>query len=119
MIGPFALALVLAAGDPRPDLVHLQLENRRTDALARTDRELALQPGLAHQIGLDYLRGVLLEAAGKHREAMDAFAAAMGETPPLLAYSRYRLALAQERSGHPEVAAGLVATAIAAGPAAP
>jgi soluble lytic murein transglycosylase len=119
MIGPFALALVLAAGDPRPDLVHLQLENRRTDALALADRELAGQPALAHQIGLDYLRGTLLDAAGKRREAMDAFAAAMGETPPLLAYSRYRLALAQERAGHPEVAAGLVATAIAADPADP
>jgi soluble lytic murein transglycosylase len=117
MIGPFALALVLAAGDPRPVLVQLQLENRRTDALARTDRELAEQPALARQIGLDYLRGALLEAAGKHREAMDAFAAAMGETPVLRSYSRYRLALGQEKAGHPEMAAGLVATAIAANPA--
>ncbi|HEV7518616.1 MAG TPA: transglycosylase SLT domain-containing protein, partial [Thermoanaerobaculia bacterium] len=119
MIGPLALALTLAVGDPRPVLVQLQLENRRTDALARTDRELAEQPALAHQIGLDYLRGSLLEAAGKRQEAMDAFAAAMGETPPLLSYSRYRLALGQERAGHPEVAAGLVATAIAAEPADP
>jgi soluble lytic murein transglycosylase len=119
MIGPLTLALALAVGDPRPVLVHLQLENRRTDALALADRELAEQPRLAHQIGLDYLKGSLLEAAGRRRDAMDSFAAAMGETPALLSYSRYRLALGQERAGHPEVSAGLVATAVAADPASP
>jgi soluble lytic murein transglycosylase len=119
MIRPLALALALAAGDPRPLLVQLQLQNHRSEALASTDRELAEQPELAHQIGLDYLRGALLDSLGKRQEALDAFALAMGETPALLSYSRYRLALGQERAGHPEVAAGLVATAVAADPASP
>src|ERR1700710_724492 len=102
MIRPLALLLVLAAGDPRPFLVQLQLEDHRSEALARADRELAEQPALAHQIGLDYLRGALLDRLGKHQEAITAFVAAMGETPALLSYSRYRLALDQERAGHPE-----------------
>jgi peptidoglycan lytic transglycosylase len=119
MIGPFALALVLAAGDPRPALVQLQIENRKSEALARVDRELAAQPALVRPLGLEYLRGVLLEALGRRRDAMDAFATSMGEAPPLLFHSRYRLALAEERAGHPEVAAGLVATTVAADPASP
>jgi soluble lytic murein transglycosylase len=119
MIRPLALLLVLAAGDPRPLLVQLQLEDHRSEALARVDRELAEQPALAHQIGLGYLRGALLDRLGRHQEAMNGFAAAMGETPVLLSYSRYRLAVSQERAGNPEVAAGLVATPVAGDPTSP
>ncbi|HZF10959.1 MAG TPA: lytic transglycosylase domain-containing protein [Thermoanaerobaculia bacterium] len=114
MIGPFAFALVLAAGDPRPVLVQLQIENRRTEALARTEQELAEPPSPSRPPGLAYLRGALLESLGRRREAMDAFADSIGRATPLAFYSRYRLALAQERAGHPEVAAGLIATALGA-----
>src|SRR5262249_22497420 len=105
-------------GDPRPVLVQLQIENRRTDALARTERELAEHPASADPLGLEYLRGVLLDSLGRRREAMEAFAESIGRATPLAAYSRYHLARAQERAAHPEVAPGLIAT-VAADPRAP
>ncbi len=110
------LALVLPGGaepDPRPPLVELQRVGRDRDALARLDREIASRPDLAHELGLSYLRGHLLEGLGDERRAAEAFAAAMIETPPLAAYGRYRLALGQMRAGHPEVAAGLLAAVVA------
>ncbi|HTQ80909.1 MAG TPA: lytic transglycosylase domain-containing protein [Thermoanaerobaculia bacterium] len=119
MIAPLVLTLVLAVGDPRPELVQLQLEKRHGEALRRLDRAGVEEAELAHRLGLDYLRGTLLELLGRRQDAMDAFAAAMAETPLLLSYSRYRLALAQERAGHPEVAAGLVAATVAADPNSP
>ena len=89
MIGPLALSLVLAAGDPRPVLVQLQIENHRTEALTRTERELAEQPAVAYPLGLAYLHGTLLESLGRRREAIDAFADAIGRATPLAFYSRY------------------------------
>jgi soluble lytic murein transglycosylase len=55
----------------------------------------------------------LLDTMGRSQEAADAFAAALGTHSKLEPYSRFRLALAYERVGHPEVAAGLVATVVA------
>ena len=123
MIASLAVALALAA-DPRPELVDLQLAGRPAEALARVDRELAgrsegaegtegaEQAEQARRFGLDYLRGHLLDLLGRRHEALAAFETAISRTPKLAFYSRFRLALDQERMGHPEVAAGLVATAV-------
>src|SRR5262249_44052287 len=118
MIAPLALAAVLVA-DPRSTLVELQVQGRQQEALARVDRELAEHPAEAHAWGLDYLRGHLLIRLGRRDEAADAFNAALGNTPRLAFYAYYHFALAQERAGHPEVAAGLIATAIRNDPAPP
>ncbi|HYH44746.1 MAG TPA: transglycosylase SLT domain-containing protein [Thermoanaerobaculia bacterium] len=119
MIAPLVVALALVA-DPRPELVELQIDGRPFETLARTERVLAERPEEAQRLGLDYLRGHLLDLLGRPREAVAAFAATLTRTPRLAFYSRYRMALEQERMGHPEVAAGLVATAVVqADPASP
>jgi soluble lytic murein transglycosylase len=118
MIVPLALALALVA-DPRSSLVELQVQGRQQEALARVDRELAEHPAQAYAWGLDYLRGHLLIRLGRRDEAVEAFNAALGNTPRLAFYAYYHFALAQERAGHPEVAAGLIATAIKNEPAPP
>jgi soluble lytic murein transglycosylase len=115
----WALALTLLAGDPRPAVVELQLEGELQTALVEVESVLEEQPNSARRLGFDYLHGHLLEALGRGLEAHDAFARAMGATPALGGYSRYRLALNQFRMGHPEVAAGLLATLLANEPPEP
>lgn len=105
----FLAATAVTVADPRPELVELQLAGRHRDALARVERELEAQPESSRQLGLHYLRGHLLEVLEDPRGSGEAFAAAMAASPELGSYSRYRLALEQERMGHPEVAAGLAA----------
>lgn len=119
MLGTLTLAVVVGLADPRPQLVELQLAGKAREALAHTEQELADRPADARRMGLAYLRGHLLEILGQTREAGEAFADVIAGTPALSAYSRYRLALEQERMEHPEVAAGLVATALAGNPPAP
>jgi soluble lytic murein transglycosylase len=116
MLGAFTLALAVSAADPRPALIELQAEGRHREALARVEQELRSHPEASRRIGLDYLRGHLLEQAGDLGASGEAFFAAMAATPELGLYSRYRLALAQERANHPEVAAGLVAAIAAQAP---
>lgn len=94
-------------------LVDLQLQGLRQDALTRTDEVGVADPEAAHQWGLDYLRGHLLEGLHQEDEAPAAFVSAMVSTPRLAGYGRYRLALNQYRMGHPEVAAGLLANLLA------
>jgi soluble lytic murein transglycosylase len=109
------LTLLLAAtitADPRPDLVEMQLAGSRREALARTEREIEARPEPSHGLGLDYLRGHLLDLLGNPDASREAFAATMAFAPELGSYSRYRLALEQERTGHPEVAAGLIASVV-------
>jgi soluble lytic murein transglycosylase len=113
------LALAVGAGDPRPALVELQLAHRTENALAATDRALAAGGEPAAALGLDYLRGHLLDCLGRRREASEAFGRAMVAAPRLELHSRYRMAVDQERFGHPEVAAGLVATVVATAPPSP
>lgn len=115
MLAPFVLALTIAS-DPRPALVELQLAGRRGEALARADQELRERPEVARQLGLDYLRGNILSSAGRSEPAAEAFMAALGATPRLALYSRYRLAVEKDRQRHPETAAGLVATVAANSP---
>jgi soluble lytic murein transglycosylase len=107
-----AAALATAPVDPRLPLATLELEGRNAEALARAQQELADRPAASHQVGLDYLRGHLLALLGRPSDAAEAFGAAMGNSPRLSFYSRYRLSLEQEQLGHPEMAAGLIATAI-------
>jgi soluble lytic murein transglycosylase len=113
-----ALALLLSAGepDPRVPLVELQLERRHAAALAHVEGLIEEDGQQAAELGLHYLRGHLLEALGRQSEAESEFAATLGNTPPLSAYGRYRLATSQARSGHPEVAAGLLATLLGGTP---
>jgi soluble lytic murein transglycosylase len=118
MITAFALFVAVAV-DPRPALVELQLQNRHRDALVLTQRELEDHPGEARAMGLDYLRGHLFDVLGDAALAGDAFGAALANTPDLGLYSRYRMALEQAEMGHPEVAAGLVATVVGKAPPSP
>lgn len=113
MFGTVAILLLSAAPlDPRPALVHLQLEGRWGEALERVEREIAERREPSSSYGLDYLRGTLLERLGQDKEAGDAFLEALSSTPRLKLYSLYRLALEHERRSHPEVSVGLMATGI-------
>jgi soluble lytic murein transglycosylase len=115
MIAAFTL-LVAVTVDPRPVLVELQLQNRPREALALTQKEIQEHPEAARQMGLDYLRGHLLDQLGDAALASEAFGAGLANTPDLALYSRYRMALEQEEMSHPEVAAGLVASVVAGAP---
>lgn len=109
----------LGTADPRPALVALALANRHREALVRVQEEAAERPAAGRQIGLDYLRGHLLELLGRPADSVPAFVDAISATPRLAFHSRYRLAAEQIRLGHPEVAAGLLATGLAAEPGSP
>lgn len=121
MIGAVALILGLAvvpvvdAADPRLALLQLQLDDRHHEALRQT-RQLRLEdPQRARDLGLPFLEAELLKRLGRHSQAADLFADFMGAGTPLAAHSRYRLALEYEKMGHPEVAAGLVASLVEPG----
>ncbi len=104
------------ASDPRPRLVELGRSGESRAALALAEESLAADPLAAKAIGLDFLRARLLEQLGRAREANEAYAQALASASPLAPWARLRLAAAQERSGHPEVAAGLAATLLAKSP---
>lgn len=110
------IALALLVGDPRPTVVELQLDNQLEAALEQVEGALEHQPEAVRDLGFDYLHGHLLESLGRGLEAHSAFARAMDAAPALSGYSRYRLAFNQFRMGHPEVAAGLLATLLAQDP---
>jgi soluble lytic murein transglycosylase len=117
MIAAFSLLLAVNVADPRPALVQMQLAGRLRDALARVESELAEHPDLSHTLGLDFLRGHLLDQLDDpNHGAVESFAATLVDAPDLGYYSRYRLALDQDQAGHPEVAAGLVASVVRARP---
>jgi soluble lytic murein transglycosylase len=115
----FALATTVTAADPRPDLVELQLAGQARVELTRVEQELIVRPEASRRLGLDFLRGHLLDLLGRPDEASDAFVRALAASPPIQPYSRYRLALDHYRMGHPEVAAGLIATVVAGDPRSP
>lgn len=117
MLATFTLALAVTVADPRPALVELQLDGRFQEALAHVRRELAERPEPSRKMGLDFLRGHLLDLTGEPALASEAFGAAMSATPSLSLHARYRMALTQEQMRHPEVAAGLVASVVDAQPA--
>lgn len=112
---PAALLLALAAappGDLRLPLVEMRLAGQQEAALAATEGVLARSPGEAAQLGLSYLRARLLEDLGRSEAAAEALGVALDEAVRLRPYARYRMALGEERQGHPEVAAGLVASVV-------
>lgn len=122
MIAVATLLLALQTDPTRSaaaEITELQLAGRPREALTRAEHELAERPPAARRLGMDYLRGHLLELLGQPERAAEAFAAAMTHTPALEHYSRFRLAVEQDRMGHPEVAAGLVATGVAEHPDSP
>jgi soluble lytic murein transglycosylase len=119
MLGTFALILAVGAADPRPDLVELQLAGQTRQALARVEQELAERPEPSHKLGLDYLRGHLLDILERYGDAIGAFARTLTATPALKQHAYYRLAYDQDRLGHPEVASGLVANTAAGDPSSP
>ena len=105
-----------ASADPRIPLVEQQVERNHQAALLAVEQALQDDPQAARRFGLDYLRGHLLLLLDRRKEAHQAFAASMGATPALEAYSRYRLAREEAELGNPEVAAGLVATLLGSSP---
>jgi soluble lytic murein transglycosylase-like protein/tetratricopeptide (TPR) repeat protein len=116
MIAAAALAVVVAAApvsDPRPEIVALARQGANVQALVRLDAELAGDRSRARSLGLELLRGDLLERLGRPRDAVEAYAQALSAASGVAPWARYRLAVAQERLGHPEVAAGLIATLLA------
>ena len=111
-----ALLTVGGAADPRVEIIDARLAGETERALEIVDRALVEDPDRGRALGFDYLRGDLLELLKRDREADRAFAAAMSRHQELSAYGRYRLAVNQSRRGHPEVAAGLLATLLAKSP---
>ncbi|HEV8630114.1 MAG TPA: transglycosylase SLT domain-containing protein [Thermoanaerobaculia bacterium] len=107
-----ALALVLP-GTARAgieQLAEVQRAGTPAEALLVAD-QLAGEPWAA-ALGIDYLRGSLLEALGKEPEAAFAFAQATQRAPLLAPYCRYRLARLQAQR-HPEMTAGLLVPLLA------
>lgn len=105
---------LLPAGvdDPRPELIQAQLDGRPAAALELTERFIEEHPQAADRLGLDLLRAELLQRLGRHDEAGAALAEALAAPEALEPWARLALAEHQFSDGHPEVAAGLVATLI-------
>lgn len=111
---PSGVARAQPAGDdPRPELAALTGAGALEEALAAVERLLAEEPERAYRLGLGVLRGHLLDRLGREGEAATAYAGALAQSPDLAAYSRYRAAGQHALLGHPEVAAGVVAEAVA------
>lgn len=104
-----------ASLDPRIQLVELQGAGENQRALEEANCLADAEPARARALGLDFLRGHLLERLGRLGEGTEAFAQAIGSTPDLAPWARFRLATVQEALGHPEVAAGISATLLAQG----
>ena len=110
------LEAIAAGDDPRVDLVRHQLRRDEAAALELTQQLLEEAPQASRRHGLVYLRGHLLLRLDRRTEATQAFADAMGASPDLAPWSRLRLAREQADTGHPEVAAGLLATLLGSNP---
>lgn len=108
------LLLALATGETEllQRLVQLQLEDQPQEALQVVRDEMREDPDRAREMGLHYLYGHLLDQLNRHEHAADAFAQTMGLDPRLTLHARYRAALKHEEMGHPEMAAGLIATVV-------
>ena len=104
------------ATDPRPAIVELVYADRLRPALELAELALASDAERYRALGLGLLRGELLERLGREREAVEAYALALSGSGGLEPWARLRLAALQERMGHPEVAAGLVATLLCGEP---
>lgn len=112
MVWALALVLTATAVDLRVPLVELQVAGQAAATLEAAESARADHGERAAEVGVSYLRGRLHQGLGQPNRAEDAFEDALSEAPQLHPYVRYRLALAQERMGHPEVAAGLIAAVV-------
>lgn len=101
--------------DPRIEIAAPMLDGNAGEALRRLRRARSDGSELWQAYGFDYLEGHLLSELNRQREAMEAFARTIAATPVLASHARLRMARLQEQRGHPEVAAGLIATALASG----
>jgi tetratricopeptide (TPR) repeat protein len=101
--------------EPRIALMESQIAQRGSEALATTEGLLASDPELGQELWLSYLRAHLLESLGRDHDANEALTTLLAADGELAAYGRLRLAQLQEQMGHPEVAAGLVATLLGRG----
>lgn len=108
-------ALMVGAGDPRPEWVDSHLNGDYEEVLSGIDALQTADPDQARQWGLDYLRGHLLDRLQRLDESSAAFARAEASTPLLADHSRFRLALARYRAGQHREAADLLATVVADG----
>ncbi|MCB1055959.1 MAG: transglycosylase SLT domain-containing protein [Acidobacteria bacterium] len=113
------LALALTVDDPRIGLVELQLQGQNADALQETQDILRREPELGQRLGLDFLQAHLLSELGRGDEARQSFSQAFSSAPSLEPYTRFKLAEEVDRGGHPEVAAGVVATLLTRNPPRP
>jgi soluble lytic murein transglycosylase len=115
-----SLVLLLTAGsllaarpdDPRLPLVELRFDGKDTEALQALQELESAQPELKNSMALDYLEGRLLESTGHQHSADHAYARALSDGAAIVPFARLRLAQRQAAIGHPEVAAGLAATAL-------
>jgi len=110
--------LSLLAGpqqDPRVALIEDQLARRGAEALAATDSLLTSDPELGQKLWLGYLRAHLLESLGRTQDANEALMALLTADGELASYGRLSLAQLHAQMGHPEVAAGVVATLLGQG----
>ncbi len=116
MISLLAAGLLAATVDPRIALVDLVDQGHFKQAAQAVELQISRDPSRADALGLRYLQARLLENAGKLGAADDAYAAVMARNPILAPYARFHLALNQEKLGHPEVAAGLIASLLGKNP---
>jgi len=107
------------AADPRIEWVELQRSGRLEQALVSVERHLATLPAGAPTLAAHYLRGDLLATLGRYDLASPVLAASLADDAELAPWIRYRLAETEIARGHPEVAAGLLATLLGARPPAP
>ncbi|HEX2253408.1 MAG TPA: lytic transglycosylase domain-containing protein [Thermoanaerobaculia bacterium] len=101
------------AADPRPRLLEQQREGNLEAALETIDHLLAEEPAAARGLALHLLAGDLHHQLGRHGKASAAFMHGFEGGSELATYARYRAAAEQLELGHPEVAAGLVASVVA------
>ncbi len=116
MIPWFALLSLTApavdvAPDPRIEWVELQRQERYAEAQSSIAGFLASEPDSA-KINANYLNGLLLAKLERPTSAAEALAAAVEAEPEIAGWARFRLAELEIGRGRPEIAAGLLATAL-------
>lgn len=98
-----------AATDPPAALLAVHRAETPAEALAAL---VSADAGVLPPTRLAYVQATLLERAGHLHDAKAAFGRAMSPDSPLRQLSRFHLARLEARIGHPEVAAGIVASLV-------
>ena len=113
------LVLLSVAIDPRVELVTLQQDDRKREALKVAERMLDTEPDSARALGVEYLAAHLLETLGHPRDAIVAYASVMRTQPALRPYALLRVADLQSELGHPELSSGLLVSLLENNPPPP